>query len=130
VPINTTPVDLRQVYEEAQITGASTGCHAARKESCDPYTRKCLLEYYLSAIGHGDDYGSDSLFMPIYFNFNHIIKATGIPRRDVKRITRSLAGKGLTQYMSGLFTEDGYAAGAGYSITQAGRVVARDGAEE
>lgn len=97
-----------------------------------PLHKKVLLEYYLSAIGHGDDYGSDSLFMPIYFNFNHIIKATGLPRAEVKRITRALARKGLTQYQSALFTDDGYPAGAGYSITQEGRVVARliDGAED
>ena len=41
--------------------------------------------------------------------------------REVRRITRHLARKGLAEYHRALFTEDGYLAGAGYCITPAGR---------
>ena len=41
-------------------------------------------------------------------------------RARIRRACRSLARKGLAEYMRGLWTEDGEMAGAGYGITKAG----------
>ena len=53
--------------------------------------------------------------------FAPIERATGYPRRMVRRHVRALARKGLAEYHRGLWTEAGYPAGAGYCITEAGR---------
>jgi len=45
---------------------------------------------------------------------------TSLPRAEVRRAVRFLARKGLAEFHSGLSTEDGDFAGAGYCITPAG----------
>lgn len=40
--------------------------------------------------------------------------------RKVRRIVRHLARRGLTEYKSGLWNDDGEMAGSGYRITKAG----------
>ena len=55
------------------------------------------------------------------FYFRHISMEAGF--NDVKltrRVVRSLARKGLAQYVQGLFDEDGMVAGSGYMITREG----------
>lgn len=55
-----------------------------------------------------------------YLSFRAIAKRSGIPVTSVRRTVRRLAKKGLAEYGSGLFTEDGEVAGSGYCITPAG----------
>ena len=43
-----------------------------------------------------------------------------LDRKQVRRACRSLARKGLAQFGSGLFTEDGEVAGSGYTATREG----------
>lgn len=45
--------------------------------------------------------------------------------REIRRIVRYLARKGLAEYFRALWTEDGMPAGAGYCITVAGRSAVR-----
>lgn len=54
-------------------------------------------------------------------HFKTIQKYTGYDRRTVRLHVRRLARKGFAEYAKGLWTEDGYPAGAGYCITEAGR---------
>lgn len=56
----------------------------------------------------------------IYSNFASLSSATGLDRKEVRRAARSLKRKGLAQFMSGLWTEDGEMAGSGYACTSAG----------
>lgn len=55
-----------------------------------------------------------------YFNFKGIAKISGVPLEKVRRNVRSLARKGLAEFMKGLVDGDGMMAGAGYSATEAG----------
>ncbi len=57
--------------------------------------------------------------------FAPVEQDTGYDRRTVRRHIRALARKGLAEYFRGLCTEDGVFAGAGYCITEAGRVEVR-----
>jgi hypothetical protein len=41
--------------------------------------------------------------------------------KEVRRIVRQLARKGLAEYYRGLFTDDGMLCGSGYCITKSGR---------
>lgn len=56
-----------------------------------------------------------------YFGFKTISKASGLDRKEARRIVRHLARNNLAEYAKGLVTEDGELAGAGYRITEAGR---------
>ena len=49
-----------------------------------------------------------------------IADGTGLDKKQVRRAARSLARKGLTKYVRGLFDEDGQVAGSGYCCTQLG----------
>jgi predicted transcriptional regulator len=72
--------------------------------------RKCLkilVEY------------SDSDASCLYFRT--IARRTGLGRIQVKRSVRSLARKGLAEYIRGLFDDEGMVAGSGYCATQTGR---------
>lgn len=56
-----------------------------------------------------------------YASFDAIAQLTELTDlREVRRIVRHLARKGFAEYRRGLWTEDGYVAGAGYCITKAG----------
>jgi DNA-binding Lrp family transcriptional regulator len=59
----------------------------------------------------------EDYFLP----FRVITRRTGFAPDVVRRDVRRLARKGYTAYARGLWTEDGYPAGAGYAITPAGR---------
>ncbi len=62
-----------------------------------------------------------------HFNFKGfraLARATMLDRNRVRVVVRQLARKGLAEYSSGLFTEDGEVAGSGYAATQMGRTVA------
>jgi hypothetical protein len=63
-----------------------------------------------------DDWSSD---FPCY-RFSFIARETKLEIPQVRRACRSLARKGLTQYVRGLFTEDGEVAGSGYCATEKG----------
>lgn len=56
--------------------------------------------------------------------FRIIESTTGLSRTDVKRSVRALARKGLAEFHQGLCNDDGYFAGAGYCISNAGKVAA------
>jgi len=50
-----------------------------------------------------------------------IADEAGIPREYARIALRRLVDQGYAKFSKGLFTEDGHVAGAGYSITDAGR---------
>lgn len=52
--------------------------------------------------------------------FRDIAKKTGLEERKVRCAVRSLARKGLTEYVRGLFDDDGMVAGSGYAATYEG----------
>ena len=52
--------------------------------------------------------------------FKTIARNTRISQREVRLACRSMARKGWTEYMKGLFDEEGYTAGSGYGITEEG----------
>lgn len=61
-------------------------------------------------------------------SFHHI---SGEPKdsagtKEVRRIVRQLARKGLAEYHRGLFTDDGYFGGSGYCISARGRAALRE----
>lgn len=64
-----------------------------------------------------DSRGGDFGFM----SFGTIAADSGVDRRAIRRIVRKLARAGLAEFSSGLWSEDGRPAGAGYAITSAGR---------
>jgi DNA-binding MarR family transcriptional regulator len=72
---------------------------------------KACLTYLLTLYG----YDQDCTY------FRYIAKNTGLEERQVKRSVRSLARKGLAEYVRGLFDEDGFVAGSGYRATELGR---------
>lgn len=53
-------------------------------------------------------------------SFKGIAKRCDVEPRLIRRVTRSLARKGLAQYERSLWSDDGMPAGAGYRCTQAG----------
>lgn len=55
-----------------------------------------------------------------YTSFGPIQRNTGHSRAEVRRACRLLARRGLAEYSSALWTDDGQLAGAGYAITAAG----------
>ena len=55
-----------------------------------------------------------------FFGFATLMFETKMERRDVRRIVRHLARKGLTEYAKGLWNEDGEPCGSGYRITDQG----------
>lgn len=56
-----------------------------------------------------------------YWGFAAIGECVRLDRKTIRRACRSLARKGLTEFKSGLWYEDGGPAGSGYGITKAGR---------
>jgi hypothetical protein len=66
----------------------------------------------LSEAGWGEDW---------YLPFAPICDEWGLARNVVRRACRSLARKGLAEFESGLWDEDGEPAGSGYTATEAGR---------
>lgn len=56
--------------------------------------------------------------------FMPIISVTGLDRQVVRRCVRALARRGLAEFHSPLWTDDGQPAGAGYCITIRGRLIA------
>ncbi len=57
------------------------------------------------------------------FYMRSIAKETGLDIPQVRRSVRSLARKGLAEYVRGLFDGDGQVAGSGYCATKAGAVL-------
>lgn len=55
--------------------------------------------------------------------FRYIASETGLEVKQVRRSVRSLARKGLAEYVKGLFNNDGEVAGSGYCCTREGRAV-------
>lgn len=66
-----------------------------------------------------DDFG--------YLSFRAIAERSGMEQGHVRRQVRRLARLGLTQFKSGLFTEDGAPYGSGYAITTEGRAALTSG---
>lgn len=81
-----------------------------------------VLEY-LESIGHVFD-------VPAYTGFAPISRATGIELRKVRLACRSLKRKGLADFATGLVTEDGELAGAGYGITDYGLEILEESGQE
>jgi DNA-binding MarR family transcriptional regulator len=67
-----------------------------------------LVEYY----EHNEDFA--------YVSFAPLIRDLKLDRAAVRRACRSLKRKGLATFLTGLITEDGEFAGAGYSATEEG----------
>lgn len=63
----------------------------------------------------GEDFG--------YLSFATIARRSGIEPGNARRVTRSLARKGLAEFGKGLWTDDGRPAGSGYCATEAGRAL-------
>jgi hypothetical protein len=61
-----------------------------------------------------------------YLGFAGIMSRTGLDRKIVRRSARSLARKGLAQFGSGLWTDDGEPAGSGYRCTKEGAALIHD----
>jgi hypothetical protein len=55
-----------------------------------------------------------------FFGFATLMVETKMERREVRRIVRHLARRGLTEYAKGLWNEDGEPCGSGYRITDLG----------
>lgn len=55
-----------------------------------------------------------------FFGFATLSFDTKMERREVRRIVRHLARRGLTEYAKGLWNEDGEPCGSGYRITDQG----------
>lgn len=72
-------------------------------------------------VSMADSYEDES-----YFNFAALSHRTGVELQHIRRTVRALARKGLAVYGKGLWTGDGEMAGAGYSITKAGRELAAE----
>lgn len=53
-------------------------------------------------------------------SFSRFAQRPGVERTEIRRVTRSLARKGLAEYHRGLITESGDLAGSGYCISRAG----------
>lgn len=60
-----------------------------------------------------------------YKGFKSLSERTMMRKARVRVVTRQLARKGLAEYAKGLFTADGQVAGAGYSVTTLGNIVAQ-----
>ncbi len=67
-----------------------------------------LVEYY----EHNEDYA--------YVSFSPLMTHLKLDRAAVRRACRSLKRKGFATFLTGLMTEDGEFAGAGYSATEEG----------
>lgn len=59
----------------------------------------------------------------LFSGFVRLMELTGLERRQVRRAARHLARMGLAVYSSGLWSEDGDPAGAGYAATMLGATV-------
>ena len=77
--------------------------------------RKVLTALASQTIENGElCYGFDSL----------VEYADGLDRKQIRLGCRSLKRKGLAEFYSGLFNEDGEVAGSGYCISDEGRELA------
>lgn len=56
-----------------------------------------------------------------YLSFAVIASASGLQRNLVRRTVRSMARKSVTQFCSGLSSDDGEFRGSGYGLTALGR---------
>lgn len=72
------------------------------------------------------DWMNDELGDEWYTGIQRVSEALGIPREIARAVLRVLRQRGLVAYKSGLWTEDGEMAGAGYGITKAGRDLCRE----
>ena len=61
-------------------------------------------------------------------SFAPLIRATKLDRKAVRRACRSLKRKGLAEFHSPLFNDDGEVAGAGYCISRAGADMMKEAA--
>ena len=71
----------------------------------------------LDALTNEDAYCFDER---AYLNFDAIGKIAGLERRIVRLACRSLKRRGLTEYGTGLWNDDGTLAGSGYRVTWEG----------
>ena len=55
-----------------------------------------------------------------FSGFAFLMEETGLDRKAVRRSCRSLKRKGLAQFASGLWNEDGEPRGSGYAATKEG----------
>lgn len=61
-----------------------------------------------------------------YLSFRDIAERSEVPVAEVRPIVRALAAAGHAVFGTGLVTEDGEFYGSGYSLTDAGRLIARE----
>jgi hypothetical protein len=70
--------------------------------------------YVLIALAEHYGWETECLYMSTISDY------TGLDRKQVRRSVRSLARKGLAEYVRGLFDDEGMTAGSGYRCTDAG----------
>lgn len=70
----------------------------------------------LRALVVGSEHGEPGWCTP----FAPLARRTRLPVAEVRRLCRALRRKGLTEYHSGLWSEEGQPAGAGYCASAAG----------
>lgn len=59
---------------------------------------------------------------PFSLIFRYVENAGGgCERGNIRRVVRALARKGYTEFVRGLFRDDGYLNGSGYGVTRKGR---------
>ena len=100
------------------MAGLSQTNSMKNKITLSKIQKKCLL--FLAAY---HDQEADCVFM------NYIAEQTGLSYREVRLAVRALARKGLTEYVRGLFDEDGFVAGSGYRATFEGWKAVKDDPE-
>ena len=72
------------------------------------------FDVFLYLVDHPEAPENYTIFAPIQHD-------TGHSRAEVRRACRLLARRGLAEYSSALWSDDGQLVGAGYAITAAGR---------
>ena len=79
--------------------------------------RRAIDEHVLGVMfaGYIPDFGVCETFFGL-----SAFATPGITREIARGVLRDLTDKGLCHYRSGLFTEDGEVAGAGYGLTSEG----------
>lgn len=87
----------------------------SKRESLGPQERRALIAMYEVLPDKGPGYGT---------TFAAIAEQAKLSRDQTRRAVRSLARKGLTEYLGPLWHDDGTVNGSGYGLTARGRQAA------
>lgn len=73
------------------------------------------------ALAAWDDWEAREMGYALYFR--EIAERSGVPERQVRRVVRALARKGVVTLVRGLFDDEGRTAGSGYGLMPLGRAM-------